>query len=138
MNLATLIVEGEEPALGNLRKALPLQIDASWKRGDVRRNGKIHTSPGFSATIADAANPRDLTHAIQTFLKQCKERGVSFAKRGVSAELSLGVTVGDSQQFVAGVELSSSALSLLAEHGLTLSLTAYPTSDDANVERRAT
>ena len=117
---------------------MPLQITTSWKKGDALRNGKTHTSPGFSATIADVANPRELTREIQTFLKQCKERGVSFSRSGVSAELSLGVTVGDSQQFVAGVELSSSALSLLAESGLTLSLTAYPTSDDANVVRRAT
>jgi len=138
MNLAILIVEGDELALSNLRKALPLKIASSWKKGDVRRNGKSHTSPGFSATIADVANPGELIRAILTFLKQCKERGVSFTKTGVSAELSLGVTVGDSQQFVAGVELSPSDLFLFAEHGLTLSLTAYPTSDDANVVRRAT
>jgi hypothetical protein len=138
MNLATLIVEGEQSALGDLRKALPLQIAASWEKGDIRRNGKPHASPGFSATIADAANPRELAHAVQTFLKQCKERGVSFPKSGVSAELSLGVTVGDSQQFVAGVEFSPLALSLFAEQGLALSITAYPTSDDANVVRRAT
>ena len=138
MNLATLIVEGDEPALSKLRKALSLQIATSWKKVDVRRNGKSYTSPGFSATIADVANPVELTRAIRTFLKQCKEREVSFAKSGVSAELSLGFAVGDSQQFVASVQLSPSDLSLFAEHGLMLNLTAYPTSDDANVVRRAT
>jgi len=135
MNLATLIVEGDEPALSKLRKALSLQTATSWKKGDVRRNGKNHSSAGFSATIADVRSPGELTRAVQTFLEQCKERGVSFTKSGVSAELSLGFTVGDSQQFVAGVQ---SDLSLFAEHGLTLSVTAYPTSDDANVVRRAT
>ena len=138
MNLATLIVEGDESALSKLRKALSLQTATSWKKGDVRRNGKNHSSAGFSATIADVRSPGELTRAVQTFLEQCKERGVSFTKSGVSAELSLGFTVGDSQQFVAGVQLSPSDLSLFAEHGLTLSLTAYPTSDDANVVRRAT
>src|SRR5436309_2473498 len=106
MNLATLIVEGDEPALSKLRKALSLQTATSWKKGDVRRNGKNHSSAGFSATIADVRSPGELTRAVQTFLEQCKERGVLFTKSGVSAELSLGFTVGDSQQFVAGVQLS--------------------------------
>ena len=137
MNLATLIVEGDEVALGMIRKTLSLRTDTSWKKGDVGRNGKRHASSGFNATIADVANPVELALAIRGFLKQCKECGVVFSHAGVSAELSLGFTVGDSQQFVASVELSPSDLSSLAEHGLTLSLTAYPTSDDANAVQGA-
>src|SRR3989442_12987900 len=98
MNLATLIVEGDESALSKLRNALSLQTATSWKKGDLRRNGKNHSSAGFSATIADVSSPGELTRAVQTFLEQCKELGVSSTKSGVSAALSLRITVGASHE----------------------------------------
>jgi hypothetical protein len=51
-----------------------------------------------------------------------------------SAELSIGFTVGDSEQFVAGLEFSASELRAISECGISLSITAYPTSDEANAE----
>jgi hypothetical protein len=62
----------------------------------------------------------------------CKKQGVTFARPSLSAELSVGVTVGDSDQFVASVALSASDILLLGSLGIALSVTAYPTSDEAN------
>lgn len=137
MNLATLRIEGEEPALEALAKALPLVHDSRWKKGDSRRNGTVHSCSGFVATVADAENPGQLVILVRAFLEECKKRGVVFSRFALSAELSLGFTVGDSVQFVAGVEFSPSDLQALSECDITLSITAYPTSDEANAEENA-
>ena len=131
MNIATLRIEAEEPTLSALRAALPSPADKHWRKGERGRNGSVHALSGFNATIAEAPNPGALVSGIRNFLTQCKERNLDF--RGArAAELSIGFTVGDSQQFVASLDLSSGDLSALAACGMALSVTAYPTSDGAN------
>jgi hypothetical protein len=132
MNLVTLRVEGTEEALASLRGALRLEADATWKKGEPTRRGGYHSSAGFNTTIADASNPDEMIVAIRNFFAMCKEQGVTFVRPSLSAELSVGVTVGDSDQFVASVALSASDILLLGSLGIALSVTAYPTSDEAN------
>lgn len=138
MNLATLRVEGTDGDLKSIKEALSLECDTEWEQGDKRRNGSVHASSGFNATIADAKNTGELRGLIHTFLKKCKNKNIVFPSRNLTAELSIGFTVGDSEQFVAGVEFSPSELSLCAESGITLCITAYPASDEANAEENAT
>jgi hypothetical protein len=138
MNLATLRVEGADSALDSLKKALSLECDTQWKKGDKRRNGSLHTSSGFNATVADAINPRELESRIRSFLAECNNNNIVFPGLDLMAELAVGFAVGDSKQFVAGVEFSPSDLLLCATCGITLSVTAYPTSDEANAEDNAT
>ena len=138
MNLATLRVEGADDSLESLKSAISLSIDTEWKKGDKRRNGVSHELSGFSATVADAKNPSELIRIVRAFLAQWKERSIVISSRGLEAELSLGITVGDSEQFVASIELSPSELVELGGCGIALSITAYPTSDEANAEDNAT
>jgi len=138
MNLATLRVEGADSSLEALIKALSLARDVQWNKGDKRRNGSVHTSSGFHAVVADAGNPKELTSLVGAFLARCKEKGIVFPSLNLSAELAVGFTVGDSVQFVAGLEFSPSELLTFGECGITLSVTAYPTSDEANAEETAT
>jgi hypothetical protein len=132
MNLVTLIVQGEESALKALVKEFPLTYDSQWSKGDLRRNGKVCRSSGFVTTIANAENSRELVIYIRDFLEKCKKQKIIFSQFTLCAQLSVGLTVGDSKQFIAGVEFSSVDLQLLSECGITLSITAYPTSDEAN------
>ena len=131
MNVATLKVEGEEPALSALTTTLPGRADTQWLKGERGRSGVVYALSGFNVTVAEAPNPRALVSELRKFLTQCKERKLDFRK-GLTAELSIGFTVGDSQQFVASVDLSPADLSTLAACGIALSVTAYPTSDEAN------
>ena len=135
MNLVVLRMEGDQKALDALAQRLSLNVEQEWKAGERRRNGSAHMSSGLSATVADTPTPSELVSELRSFLARCKELGVSFS--GVRAELSVGITVGDSSQFVAHVALSNADLGMLAERGLTLSVSAYPTSDEANKRRRA-
>jgi hypothetical protein len=136
MNLAMLRVEGTDEALQTVRNTLGLVPDSMWKQGEPKRRGGFFSSSGLSATIADAKNPGEMVVAIREFIAECKARHVVFSGSGLSAELSIGVTVGDTEQFVACVDFSASDLLSLGALGVELSIAAYPTSDEANEDNQ--
>jgi protein involved in polysaccharide export with SLBB domain len=133
MNVAILNAEGHLPALQALSAALGLPPASTWKKGQPRRGGKVHAADGLQIEIADEKSPAELTRSIQRFIAKCRERGVSF-NTVASAELSIGFTVGDSEQFVAGLEFSASELRAISECGISLSIMAYPTRDHRHFE----
>jgi hypothetical protein len=134
MNLAMLRIEGTDNALDALRSSLGLAIDSSWKEGEPKRRGGHYSSSGLNATIADAENPREMVVAIREFVSQCKVQNIAFSAPNLSAEISIGITVGEESQFVACVDFSASDLLSLGELGIALGVAAYPASseDDAN------
>jgi hypothetical protein len=134
MNLATLRVRGSDDVLQALCTTLGLVPDSTWRKGDPKRRGGSFPTSGFSATIVDAKNPAGLVVAIRAFVARCQERNIVLSAPHFTAELSLGVTVGDSEQFVACVDFSASDLLSLGHLGVELSIAAYPTSDEANDE----
>ena len=133
MNLATLRVEGNDDALAHLCDVLRCNLDATWKKGELKRRGGIHMMSGFSATIADSANPAEMIVTVRRFLADCKALGLDFVGADLYSELAIGVAVGDSVQFIAIVDLTAGDLSLLGSLGINLSIAAYPTSDEENV-----
>lgn len=138
MNVAILIVEGNDDDLDAIVDILPFPYDARWGKGELRQNGESYESSGVSVTVADEENPIALVRCILEFLKRCKAKGAIFSAHNLVAELSVGFTVGDSKQFVASVEFSSAELLMFAECGIAISITAYPTSDEVNAEQNAT
>jgi hypothetical protein len=132
MNLANLRVEGADQALHTACHALNLVPDFTWKQGEPRRRGGVFLSSGWSVTVADAKNPRVMVEAIRAFLAQCTAQGFEFRAHDLAAELSVGITVGDSEQFVAFVDFTTADLLALGTLGIELSVAAYPTSDEAN------
>lgn len=134
MNLTTLRVEGNADALESIKSKLCLTCDAQWHKGDIKRNGVAHELSGFSATIADTEIPKELIIFTDNFLAQCKENKIQFQNLNLSAVLSIGFTVGGSEQFIAGIEFSPAELLAFSECGISLSVTAYPTSDEAGIE----
>jgi len=132
MNLATLRVEGPDESLQELRKSLQLVCDTEWVKGDKRKNGRVNAASGFNATIADAKNPRELSALIRVFLANCKKKTIVFSSLGLVAELDIGFTVGDSEQFVGSIVFSPLELLSFGECGISLQVSAYPTSDEAN------
>ena len=132
MNLATLRVSGTDLAIEAVCKLLQLSIDQEWKKGDPKRREGFFLSSGLNATIVDAKNPGEMLVAIREFVAKCKAQNVVFSGSDLSAELAIGVTVGDTEQFVACVDFSTHDLLSLGALGLELSVAAYPTSDEAN------
>jgi hypothetical protein len=137
MNLATLTIEGTEDALRPFIEKLGLKLDSRWTKGEPKPRGGQYASSGVSATIADAANPVEMVRCIREFLSDSEVKGIDFLSAGLSAELVIGITVGDSEQYVAFIDFAASDISLLATIGLALSVAAYPTSDAANAIEEA-
>lgn len=131
MNLAILRVEGNDAELEALKQAFPFEVEASWKKGQAMRRGSALSS-GFNATVADTENPKQLIKVVREFLAECEKRGIQFSTTHLTTELSIGIAVGDSTQFVASVDFTPTDLKVLATLGIALSITAYPTSDEAN------
>ena len=69
---------------------------------------------------------------VRSFLEVCHQLGAEAFAVGVEAELSIGVTVGDSVQFIASLDFSSADLRELGALGIALSISTYPTSDEVN------
>jgi hypothetical protein len=134
MNVATLRVSGADRSLEQLKNMLQLDCDVEWRKGDRRRDGSIYASSGFNAGVADTDNSRKLVTHVRAFLNKCKEKSVVFSRLNLEAELDIGFTVGSSDQYVASVLFAPADLLLLAECGIELRVTAYPTSDEANAE----
>ena len=133
MNLATLRVEGLDEALDSIVERLQLRLDARWRKGDPKSRGRgEHASAGLVATVADTSNPVQMIQCIRHFIAKCQAARLSFSNEQVSAEIAVGLTVGDSQQYVAFVDLGPSDMASLGSLGLGLSVAAYPTSDEAN------
>ena len=124
MNLALLRVEGEEEMLELIAQHMDLKPEQRWKAGEESRSGAPYRSSGFSTTVADSANQREMLVRIREFLATCKSRSTDFLD--VQAELSIGVTVGNEEQYVATLDFGPSLLRQLADLGITLSVAAYP------------
>ena len=132
MNLATLRVEGTDEALETVRNNLGIVPDSMWKQGEPKVGGRLFSRSGLCATITDARTPSEMLVAIRKFVAECKAQNFASSGSGVSAELSIGITVVDTEQFVACVDFSASDLLSLGALGVELSIVAYPTSDEAN------
>src|SRR5687767_4700230 len=125
MKLATVRVKGTDQAIQALSKLLKLEVDQTWKKGEPKRRGGYFPTSGFSATIVDAKNPREMVVAICEFMTVCKARNITFSSPDLSAEVAIGVTVGDSEQFIACVDFSVRDLLSLGALGIELSFSAY-------------
>lgn len=132
MNVAQLWVTGSETDLAKVCDLLAFDPDSSWREGDKMRNGKAHEDNGVGISIADANSPRELVEEIRSFVVRCVDSNANFKSLGLAANLSLGYTVGDSEQFAACVEFTNQDLKHLSDLGVSLSVWAYPTSDEAN------
>lgn len=132
MNVAQLWLTGSKSDLTNMCRRLELYPDSSWCQGDKKRNGKVYEDNGVGICIADASTPMGLVGEIRSFIKRCFQSGISFKNTALKANLSIGYTVGDSVQFSACMDFTAQDLQHLAEFGASISVCAYPTSDEAN------
>ena len=91
----------------------------------------VHLESGFSVLLADAESPREMCGRVREILGRYDEAAVHFHDINLSAELSLGVTVGGATQFVVIVGFTPDDLRLIGSLGIGLSIAAYPCSNDS-------
>ena len=97
MNLVLLRVEGDQARLDEIAERLDLHLDQRWTQGEADRRGARFRGSGYSATIADSQTPAEMIKHIREFVMLCRSTSTDFV--GLRAELSVGVTVGDSENF---------------------------------------
>jgi len=125
LNSAVLRLSGSDEALDELVLKMKLKVNTRHRFGDAGRRGLPYAASGLNASIADGIKPEAMIAELRTFLETCLAFG-STLFTNVNAEVSLGVSVGDDDQFMVSVDLSVTDLRDLATLGLTLNLTAYP------------
>ena len=67
---------------------------------------------------------------LSDFLRYIDNKHLNFKQLELNARLSIGVTVGDQQQFIATFDFPNYLLELVSKLGLHLSISAYPTTDE--------
>lgn len=130
MNIALLHLTGPDSALAAFCDALQRETSANWKAGDPRSRGRVHASSGCTIDIADAPTPSAMLESIRRFLERCETANLAFPAINLHGELSIGVAVGDAAQFAAVLEFTACDLQRIAASGLTLTVAAYPASDE--------
>jgi hypothetical protein len=120
MNMASLTVYGDDRMLQAIREALPTEPTSDWLKGDARGNGRIHLDSGFMVDIIGVDSPALLLEPIRVYLAECGSRGISFAESRIVAELKVVLDGGAAASF----ELTLDDLTMLAEMGVCLSVTA--------------
>jgi hypothetical protein len=135
LNTATLRLTGDNALLNEVAGKLRLKVTSRVSAGAPRRRGGMHAESGLSANIADAANPDALMNQVRAFIQECIRDCPTSFLAAVNAEIAVGISVGDSVQFVAAVELLPADIRDLAALGIAFSVAAYPTSDEVNETR---
>jgi hypothetical protein len=132
MNLATLRMSGTDTSMDAIVDALKLNVVNRVQVGDPKRRGGVHDSAGLTADLVDADTPAAMLQAVRAFLNACEALGSTPFRDGISAEISIGVGVGDSVQFVVSIDFSPAEIRQFASIGLSLNVTAYPVSDEVD------
>ena len=135
MNSLVLRVEGDDAALESLRLALThhigvKRIDATWRKGEARRRGGVHSRAGFNSCIAEEASSIALVEATRSFLHRCQAHRVDFSSTELAAQVDLGLAVGGADQFTSSVRFSPADLGIFAELGLGLTVSVYPVGEE--------
>ncbi len=130
MNLVSIVIEGDEQHLDSIKDKLSIAIDSSWQKGSRTRSGKLRENSGFTACICDCSTPFRMIEELSDFLRYIDNKHLNFKQLELNARLSIGVTVGDQQQFIATFDFQNDLLELVSKLGLHLSISAYPTTDE--------
>jgi hypothetical protein len=120
MNKASLKVYGDEAAVADAADGLPSEPENSWKKGDVRPDGRVRIDAGFYVDLGQDENPATLLRHLRAWLHECEARNITFDVPPLAAELHIAIiNVGPDDE----LDFSIADLKLLVEMGITLSIT---------------
>jgi hypothetical protein len=126
--LAVLRVFSEALRTTDVVRILGAEPDATWQKG-----GKSSDS-GANFCVSDAESMDQLVADIREFVGNRRSELAEIAGLNTTLELDIGIAVGSSDQYTATLPFEASDLKLLADSGIRLVFSAYPTSDEADNE----
>jgi hypothetical protein len=117
---------------GYMRRFSALAPDAVWRKGDVGVGGRVSADSGFNKTLFEATSPDLVSVQIVKALQEWRDAAEALVAQGVGSMLDLGIVVGGPHAFTGSVFLDVNALQLLATLKIGLTVSAYPSTDEAN------
>lgn len=101
-----------------------------WRRGETTSYGQYVETCGFSKVFEDGDSVEALLIELQTFLVKVNLAAKALQQRGIPSTLDFGFTIGGHKHFTRSLRFPPDFLSLLVGLGISLKVSAYPTSDD--------
>jgi len=133
MNLALLHIAASEAVLDLLVEEFLSTPIKRYKVGQEYAFGRrVHKESGITVEISDTNTSVQLIEEVCAFFGALSSAAENKLSSAISRELSVGFTVGDTEQFVGSLSFSPELMAKLAKCGIVLSIVAYPTSDEAN------
>ena len=130
MRVAVVRIAGAQFDPAEYARQYGFTPDIMWRSGEPDLMGRIHRESGFNLTIADADSANQLVRQVHDWVETHRSALQALSVSGGTAVIDVGLTVGTPTQFIAGVVFGRSDLKLLAEAGVELSVSAYPSSED--------
>ncbi|QYK06875.1 hypothetical protein [Shewanella zhangzhouensis] len=130
MNIAILRVCGKLEDLERLREDYTFEVYSQWKKGDPISKTKTFSESGFKVSIPDGNSPKDMIEILSSLLLELSAKEIDFRDYGVTAEIDIGLGVGEEKQFVATYDLPLPFLELAVKCGVSISMSSYPVDEE--------
>lgn len=123
-------ISGNDFAVDDFLESRNLEVDAVWRKGDVTFRGRVMDDSGFNLSLPDAESWVQALPSVHSFLRAERELFRELLGQNVKMELDIGVTVGEEKSFAPSLQFPADFLTDLVSAGVTLNVSAYPTSDE--------
>ncbi|WP_220718661.1 hypothetical protein [Agarivorans litoreus] len=129
MNIAVLRIQGNEKEIDVVKALYPFNIIGEWEKGDSISRTRFFSSSGFSVDLPDADSPTEMLNNIESFFNELSSSSINFVNLNLTANLDVGLGVGECEQYAAEYEISLPLMELALKVGASISLTAYPVNE---------
>jgi hypothetical protein len=136
MRLAVLRVSGNEIDPDVFAARFGFSPDMVWHAGVPDSMGPVTVGSGFNLTIADEDSAAALVRRVREWIQANRTVLQAVAEARAAAVIDVGLSVGESDAFTASVTWAHSDLTILAECGVNLRVSAYPASEADGPESR--
>jgi hypothetical protein len=131
MVFTTLRVRGADFPVDAFLRERRLQVSAVWRKGEPMRGGHVFEDSGFNISLPDAESWAMALPAVRAFLESERTLLEHLHALALQSVLDVGVSVGEERSYAPSLEFPHDVLAQLAAHGVSLCVSAYPTSDES-------
>ena len=105
-----------------------LKPSATWHRGERDRSSRVRDSSGMNVPVADAASGAEAIDAAVSWVAAHHSLLLEVSAQRCEIELDFGMFVGSQNSFAPSLFFPAGALLQFAEAGVSVTVSAYPTS----------
>jgi hypothetical protein len=129
MTSAVLRVDGPVADTAQLSWIPRNRLLRQWRAGDVQRQGRVATAPGFNVLIAEGENLAELLAEAERNLTPIADDLEKLMAAGASGDLDIGLMLNVGDGSTLSLALAPSLVELLGRCAIGLVVSIYPSSD---------